>query len=76
LITITNTASIKRVASISPLSYVYRSANFDAKFFNFFARLFIYRSPMYVTFRTENKIKFRIKFCRSVNVALRLEVLW
>jgi len=24
------------------LSYVYRSAKFDAKFFNFFARLFIY----------------------------------
>jgi len=24
------------------LSYVYRSAKFDAKFFNFFARLFIF----------------------------------
>jgi len=41
------------------LSYVYRSAKFDAKLFNFFARLFIlfYRSPMYETFRTESKIK-------------------
>jgi len=41
------------------LSYVYRFAKFDAKFFNFFARLFIlfYRSPMYETFRTENKIE-------------------
>jgi len=34
------------------LSYVYRSAKFDAKFFNFFARLFIlfYRLPMYELF--------------------------
>jgi len=41
------------------LSYVYRSAKFDAKLFNFFARLFIlfYRSPMCETFRTESKIK-------------------
>jgi len=32
---------------------------FDAKFFNFFARLFVlfYRLPMYETFRTENKNK-------------------
>jgi len=35
------------------------TAKFDAKFFNFFARLFIlfYRSPMYGTFRMESKIK-------------------
>jgi len=41
------------------LSYVYRSAKFDAKFFNCFARLFVlfYRSPIYKTFRTESKIK-------------------
>jgi len=41
------------------LSYVYRSAKFDAKFINFFARLFIlfYHSPIYKTFRTETKIK-------------------
>jgi len=41
------------------ISYVYRSPKFDAKFFNFFARLFIlfYRSPMYKTFRAESKIK-------------------
>jgi len=40
------------------LSFVYRSTKFEAKFFNFFARLFIlfYRSPIYETFRTESKI--------------------
>jgi len=45
------------------LSYVYRSAKFDGKFLNFFARLYIlfYRSPIYETFRTENKINKRAK---------------
>jgi len=41
------------------LSYVYRSAKFDAKFINYFARLYtlFYRLPIYETFRTESKIK-------------------
>jgi len=41
------------------LSYVYRSAKFDAKFFNFFARLFIllyYRSDKFRT-SVNGKIK-------------------
>jgi len=44
---------------LTGLSYVYRSAKFDAKFINFFARLFIlfYRSPIYKTFRIESTIK-------------------
>jgi len=63
---------------VHDLSYVYLSA----KFYNFFARLFIlfYRSPMYETFRTESKNKqasekvekSRIKFRRLVNVAYDL----
>jgi len=45
------------------LSDVYRYTNFDAKFINFFVRLFIlvYRSPMYETFRSESKINKRAK---------------
>jgi len=41
------------------LSYVYRSAKFDAKFFNFFTRLVIlfYHSPISESFRTKSKIK-------------------
>jgi len=44
---------------LQPLSCVYRFAKFDVKFINFFARLLIlfYRSPMYETFWTENKLK-------------------
>jgi len=40
---------------------------FNAKIFNFFARLFIlfYRSPMYKTFRTESKINKRVKKFKS-----------
>jgi len=57
----------------SLLSYVYQSAKFDTKFFYFFARLFIlfYRSPMYETFRTENKINN--KFRKSVYVAFKMK---
>jgi len=62
------------------LSYVYRSAKFDAKFFNFFARLFICFYFQSEKFRTsangkmnkqasEKVDKFRIKLRKSVNVA-------
>jgi len=44
------------------LNYAYRYAKFDAKFINFFARLFIlfYRSPMYETVHRCTKL-FRPK---------------
>jgi len=46
---------LRKNTFLAHLSYLYRSA----KFINFFAHLFIlfYRSPMYETFRTENKVK-------------------
>jgi len=57
------------------LGYVYRSAKIDAKFFNFFARLFIlfYHSSKYETFQTENKINKRAKKLKNfaLNVADR-----
>jgi len=45
------------------LTMKYRSAKSDVKFINFFAHLFIFfcRSPMYKTFRTENKISKQAK---------------
>jgi len=45
------------------LSYVSRLAKFDAKFINFFARLFIlfYRSSMHETFRAESKVNKQAK---------------
>jgi len=42
------------------LAQIHRYAKFNAKFFNFFARIYIlfyHRSPMYETFRAESKIK-------------------
>jgi len=44
---------------VNNLALAIRSAKFDTKFINFFARLFIlfYRSPMNETFRTLSKIK-------------------
>jgi len=65
-----------RFSDLVHLSYVSRSAKYDAKFFNFFARLFslfYFRSEKFRTL-VNGKINRRAekvdKFCRSVNVAL------
>jgi len=44
---------------VAILSCVYLTAKFDAKFINFFARLYIlfYNSQIYETFWAESKIK-------------------
>jgi len=80
-------SQIKKLGFSAPLSYVYRSAKFDAKFFNFFARLFILFYFWSKKFRTstngkrskqasEKVEKFRIEFRRSVNVAIIRKGSW
>jgi len=63
---------LKNFASVNVAwSYVYRSAKFDAKFFNIFARLFILLSVRKVSYIDERQNKINKRAKKLKNIASR-----